>query len=114
MAITRYENVIVNNVINGVDAYGQYTTTVTTWFETRGLISDVSNSMRISERYRVYSDLLNITLNYTPNTRTIVDNQDLYSFVWRNQEWRITDCRENNDRQKITFICYRNAPTAPV
>ena len=114
MAITRYENLTVKNVVNGTDNIGQYTTTLTTWFETRGLVHDVANSVRISEKYRVYSDLMNFTLNYTPNTRTIVDNQDLYSFIWRNQEWRITDCRENNDRQKITFICYRNAPTVPV
>lgn len=114
MAITRYENLTVNNVINGIDAYGQYTTTTSVWFETRGLVHDVANSLRISERYRIYSDLVNITLNYTPNTKNIVDNQNLYSFTWRNFEWRITDCREHNDRMKITFICYRNDPEAPV
>lgn len=114
MAITRYENLTVNNVINGVDAYGQYTTSTSVWFETRGLVHDVANSLRISERYRVYSDLVNITLNYTPNTKNIVDNQNLYSFTWRNFEWRITDCREHNDRMKITFICYRNDPEIPV
>lgn len=114
MAITRYENLTVNNVVNGIDAYGQYTTTTQTWFETRGLVHDVANSLRISERYRVYSDLVNITLNYTPNTKTIVDNQNLYSFTWRNFEWRITDCREHNDRQKVTFICFRVDPEVPV
>lgn len=114
MAITRYENLTVNNVINGIDAYGQYTTSTSVWFETRGLVHDVANSLRISERYRIYSDLVNITLNYTPNTKNIVDNQNLYSFTWRNFEWRITDCREHNDRMKITFICYRNDPEAPV
>ena len=114
MAITRYENLTVNNVINGIDAYGQYTTSTSVWFETRGLVHDVANSLRISERYRIYSDLVNITLNYTPNTKNIVDNQNLYSFTWRNFEWRITDCREHNDRMKITFICYRNDPEIPV
>lgn len=114
MGITRYENVVVNNVTNGVNSFGEYTTTITKWFETRGLVADISNTLRISEKYRVYSDVLSITLNYTPNVRTIVDNQNLYSFFWRNYDWRIADCREHNDRQKATFICYRNDPDTPV
>ena len=79
MAITRYENLMINNITNGVDTIGQYTTTIAPWFETRGLVHDVANSLRISEKYRVYQDLVNITLNYTPNTKEIVDNQNLYS-----------------------------------
>ncbi len=114
MAITRYENLMINNVTNGVDTIGQYTTTIAPWFETRGLVQDVSNSLRISEKYRVYQDLVNITLNYTPNTKEIVDNQNLYSITWRNFDWRITDIRESNDRMKVTFICYRNDPETPV
>lgn len=112
--VQRYENIVVKTVTNGVDSLGQYTTTLTNWFETRGMVHDISNSLRISERYRVYSDLLSITLNYTPNVRTIVDNQNNYSFRWRNYDWRIVDCREHNDRQKATFICYRNDPDTPV
>lgn len=112
--IKRYENITVKNVVNGINDLGEYTTTLTDWFETRGLIHDLANSLRISERYRVYSDLMNITLNYTPNTRQIVDNQDDYSFFWRGNDWRITDCREHNDRQFVTFICYRNDPDTPV
>jgi hypothetical protein len=114
MGITRYENVTVNNVTNGVNAVGEYTTTITPWFETRGLVHDLANNLRISERYRVYQDLMNITLNYTPNTKEIVDNQNLYSFKWRNKDWRITDCRESNDRMSITFVCYYNDPSSPV
>lgn len=114
MAITRYENLMINNVTNGVDTIGQYTTTIAPWFETRGLVHDVANSLRISEKYRVYQDLVNITLNYTPNTKEIVDNQNLYSITWRNFDWRITDIRESNDRMKVTFICYRNDPETPV
>jgi len=114
MGITRYENVTVNNVTNGVNAVGEYTTTITPWFETRGLVHDLANILRISERYRVYQDLMNITLNYTPNTKEIVDNQNLYSFKWRNKDWRITDCRESNDRMSITFVCYYNDPSSPV
>jgi len=114
MAIVRYENLTVNNVVNGTDSYGEYTTTNTPWFETRGLVHDVVNSVRISERYRAYTDLVNITLNYTPNTKQMVDHQNLYSITWRGYEWRITDCREHNDRMKITFICFRNDPEVRV
>lgn len=114
MAITRYENLTVNNVTNGTNSFGEYTTTITPFFETRGLVHDVANSVRISERYRVYADLVNITLNYTPNTKNMVDNQNLFSITWRGHDWRITDCREHNDRMKITFVCYRNDPEAPV
>lgn len=112
--VKRYENVVINNVTNGVDDVGAYTTTVTPWFETRGLVHDIANSLRISEKYRIYNDLLNITLNYTPNVRTIVDNQNLYSLTWRNADWRISDVRESNDRQFATFMCYRNDPVVPV
>lgn len=112
--VARYENVIINNVTNGTNTVGEYTTTITPWFETRGLVHDIANSLRISEKYRVYTDLLSITFNYTPNIRTIVDNQDLYSLTWRNKEWRISDVREHNDRQFATFMCYRNDPSVPV
>lgn len=114
MAIVRYENLVINNVTNGVNAVGEYTTTITKWFETRGLVHDVANSLRISERYRAYSDLVTITLNYTPNIKNIVDNQNLFSITWRNHDWRISDIRESNDRQKATLICYRNDPVVPV
>lgn len=114
MSIVRYENLTVNNVTNGVDSVGEYTTTIAPWFITRGLVHDVSNAMRISERYRAYTDLVSITLNYTPNIKQMVDDQNLYSITWRDREWRITDVRESNDRQKATFICFRNDPVVPV
>lgn len=114
MAITRYENIIVNDVVNGVDAFGAYTTSIVENFKTRALVADVANSLRISEKYRVYSDLVNLTLNYTPNTRHMVDNQNLYSITWRGFDWRITDVKESNDRMRVTFLCYRNDPDTPV
>lgn len=114
MPIVRYENLTVNRVTNGVNSVGEYTTNIAKWFETRGLVHDVSNSLRISERYRAYTDLVSITLNYTPNIKELVDNQDLYSITWRNRDWRITDVRESNDRQKATLICFRNDPVVPV
>lgn len=112
--VKRYENLEIKNVVNNINAIGEQTTSTTTWFATRGLIHSVANNLLISDRYRAYSDLVNITLNYTPNMKEIVDNQNLYSIVWRNREWRITECREHDDRQYVTFLCYRNDPVVPV
>jgi hypothetical protein len=114
MAIVRYENIEVNTVTNGVDDVGAYTTTTSLWFRTRGLVHDVANNLRITEAYRVYSDMVTITLNYTPNVKQMADNQHDYSITWRDKDWRITDIRESNDRMKATFICYRNDPSVPV
>lgn len=114
MAIARYENVVVNNVTNGLSVYGEQTTTITEWFITRGVVRDVRNSVRISERYRVYSDLVELTFQYTPNMKQIVDHQNLFSLTWRGYDWRIVDCYESDDRMRITFRCYRNDPVAPV
>jgi hypothetical protein len=93
MGITRFENIAINNVTNSVNTIGEYTTTITKWFDTRARVADVANSLRISEKYRVYSDLVGLTLNYTPNTKEMVDNQNLYSITWRGFYWRITDIR---------------------
>jgi hypothetical protein len=106
MGIVRYENATVNEVNNGVDTFGEYTTTITPLFTSRALVNDVSNAVRISERYRVYQDLVNLTFNYTPNIKRIVDDQDQYSITWRGNDWRVTDVRESNDRMKITLMCY--------
>lgn len=114
MAIRRYENIDVNNVTNGVNSIGEYTTTITKFFTTRALVADVNNNLRITERYRVYQDLVNLTLNYTPNVKRIVDNQNLYSITWRGFDWRITDIRESNDRMRVTLLCYRSDPITPV
>jgi hypothetical protein len=114
MSITRFENVVVNNVTNSVDTLGQYTTTITPWFNSRARIRDVSNSLRIAERYRVYTDLVNLTFNYTPWMKQVVDSQNAYSITWRNQDWRISDIKESDDRMSITLLCYYNSPSTPV
>lgn len=114
MAIARFENIDVNHVINETNVVGEYTTIITKWFSSRAVVSDVANSLRIAERYRVYQDLVNLTFNYTPNLKQIVDNQNLYSVTWRGFDWRITDIRESNDRMKVTLLCYRNDPTTTV
>lgn len=114
MAIARFENITVNSLTFAKSDFGEQTTTITKWFGTRARIADVSNSLKISDRYRLYQDLVQMTLNYTPNVKQIVDRQDLYSFNWRGHDWRITDCREANDRMSVTFMCYRNDPVVAV
>jgi hypothetical protein len=114
MAIARYENIDINHVTNSVDVYGQQTTSINKWFTTRARVQDVHNNLQITKDERIYTDLVKLVLNYTPNTRNIVDNQPLYSITWRGHDWRITDCFESNDRMNVTFLCYRNDPTVPV
>jgi archaellin len=114
MGIVRYENATICDVTNGVDTFGEYTTTIAPLFTSRALVSDVSNALRISERYRIYQDLVNLTFNYTPNIKRVVDEQDKFSIKWRGNDWRVTDVRESDDRMKITLMCYRNDPETTV
>lgn len=114
MAIARFENIAVNNLTFGKSDFGEQSTTQTKWFDTRARVADVANSVKIADKYRLYQDLVNLTVNYTPNMKQIVDRQDLYSITWRGHDWRITDCRESNDRMNITFLCYRSDPVTAV
>ena len=114
MSIARFENVVINNITNGINLYGEQTTAIVEWFTSRAIVKDVRNSLRISERYRLYTDLVTLTFNYTPNMKSIVDDQDLFAVTWRDNDWRIIDCYESDDRMSITFTCYKNDPTTPV
>jgi len=114
MAIVKYENVNVNDLTFGVNAMGEYTTTTTLKFVGRPLVQDVKNTVAITERYRVYSDLIGLKFNYTPNLKLIFDNQNQYSITWRGNDWRIADCIEANDRMSVTLMCYRNDPATEV
>lgn len=114
MAIARFSPVSINTVTNGVNTIGSQTTTITKWFDTRARVKDVHNSVQISDKFRIYSDLVNLEFNYTPNMRTVVDNQNSYSITYRGNDWRITSVYESNDLMKITLLCYRNDPSAPV
>lgn len=114
MGIARYENISINSLTFGKSDFGEQTTAQTLLFKTRALVHDVANSVRISEKYRVYQDLTNFRINYTPAARNIVDNQHLYSLTWRDKDWRITDVRESNDRQWVTLMCYRTDPVTSV
>lgn len=114
MAIARFENITINNLTFGQSSFGEQSTTITKWFETRARVSSVANSLKIADKYRLYQDLIHFTLNYTPNTRTIVDNQHLYSIIWRNKDWRIDSARESDDRMTVQFTCYRSDPVTAV
>ena len=114
MGIARFENVNINSVTNGKDSFGQQTTTVTKWFTTRAKVHAVKNSLNINTNERVYTDLTDFTFNYTPNLKTVVDNQNLYSITWKNFDWRITSAVETDDRMNVILYCYRNDPIVPV
>jgi hypothetical protein len=114
MAIARFENVDVNTLTFAVDSYGAGNTIITKKFTSRPLISEVRNSVAISEKYRVYSDLIQFKFNYTPFTIDFVYNQSLYSFTWNGQDWRITDAIQSNDKMSVTAMCYRSDPATKV
>ena len=114
MAIARFENITVNRLTFGVSTFGEQSTTIIEWFQTRARVHSVANHVKISEKYRVYSDIVDFTLNYTPNTKEMIDNQNLYSIKWRNFDWRIDNVREADDRMTVKIMCVRNDPVAAV
>ena len=114
MAIARFENIPINNLTFGKSDFGEQSTTQTVWFQTRARVASVANSLKITDKYRLYQDLTNFTLNYTPNMKEIVDNQNLYSITWRGKDWRIDNARETDDRMNIVFMCYRSDPVTAV
>jgi len=114
MSIVRYETVTVNTVTSTVSEIGEQSSTVTTWFTTGAQVSSVANSLKITERYRVYNDLINFTFNLTPNIQTIADNQAGYSITYKGDDWRISDVRPSNDKMSMLMLCYRNDPVVPV
>jgi len=114
MAIARFENVTINNLTFSKSGFGEQVTTQTKWFDTRARVEDVANNVKISDKYRLYQDLVNFTFNYTPNTKLIVDQQQSYSIFWRGNYYRITDVRETNDRMNVRMMCYRSDPVTAV
>ena len=114
MAIARFENIAVNQLSFGQSDFGEQSTDQSLWFRTRARVHSVANNVKISDKYRVYADIVNFTLNYTPNTREMVDNQNLYSINWRGFDWRIDNVREADDRMTVTILCVRNDPVVAV
>lgn len=114
MAIARYENLSVNSLSFARSDFGEQNTTQTLWFATRAKVRSVANHVRITDKYRVYSDVVEFTLNYTPNIKTIIDNQNAYSITWRGFDWRIDNVREADDRMTALLLCVRNDPVTAV
>lgn len=114
MGIARYENINVNSLSFASSSFGEQSTTQALWFTTRAKVHSVANHVRITDKYRVYSDIAEFTLNYTPNNKTIIDNQNAYSITWRGFDWRIDNVREADDRMTVKFLCVRNDPVAAV
>ena len=114
MAIARFENIAVNQLSFGQSDFGEQSTTQTLWFATRVRVHSVANNVRISDKFRVYADMVNFTFNYTPNTKEMVDNQNLYSITWRGFDWRIDNVRESDDRMTVMILCVRNDPVVAV
>ena len=114
MAIARFENITVNRLTFGESSFGEQTTDIQLWFATRARVHSVTNNVKISEKYRVYGDVVNFTLNYTPNTKEIVDNLNIYSIHYRNFDWRIDAIRETDDRMSVILTCVRNDPVTAV
>jgi hypothetical protein len=114
MAIARFENIKINNLTFGKSTFGEQSTTQTLWFETRARVADVSNSVKIADKYRLYQDIINFTLNFTPNMKAIVENPHLYSITYRGKDWRIDNARESDDRMNVVFMCYRSDPVTAV
>lgn len=114
MAIARFENIAVNTLSFGKSDFGEQSTTQTLWFNTRARVHSVSNHVKIADKYRVYSDIVQMTLNYTPNLKTIIDNQNAYSITWRGFDWRIDNVREADDRMTAHLMCVRNDPVVAV
>jgi hypothetical protein len=114
MAIARFENISVNNLTFGQSTFGEQSTTQSLWFTTRARVHSVANHVKITDKYRVYSDVVEFTLNYTPYTKRIIDSQNLYSITWRGFDWRVDNVREADDRMTVRFLCVRNDPVVAV
>ncbi|MFZ2736630.1 MAG: hypothetical protein WBI20_14875 [Burkholderiaceae bacterium] len=114
MGVTRTETLTINRLSAGLSAFGEQSTTETTWFETRARVSETSNSVKGSEKYRLYSKLMNFTLNYTPNMKQVVTRQDEYALSWAGKSWRIVETRETIDRMSVILLCARHDPQVAV
>jgi hypothetical protein len=114
MSIARFENININNLTFTKSDFGEGATVQALWFATRARVSSVANSLKIAEKYRLYQDMTNFTLNYTRNMKLIVANQYAYSITYRGQDWRIDSARESDDRMTVMFLCYRSDPITAV
>jgi len=87
MAIARFESINVNNLTFTKSDFGEGATVQALWFATRARVASVANTLKIADKYRLYQDMINFTVNYTRNTKLMVANQNLYSITYRGQDW---------------------------
>jgi hypothetical protein len=114
MGIAQFENVQVSLLSFATSAAGEQTTAMTDFFRTRATVENITNSMRISEKYRLYSSVLKMTFNFSPNMKTVVRHHEQYSIGYRSQDWRIAEAREADDRMTVSLFLYTQTPTAAV
>ena len=114
MGIARYEDVQVFNLTESTSDYGETITTESLKFASRPLVKEVKTNLTITDKYRLYQNLIYFTFSYTPYTRDMADTQHAYAVKWRNLDWRIESAVEANDRMTITFLCYHNDPVTKV
>jgi hypothetical protein len=114
MGIARFEKVIINNLTFTQSEFGEVTTVITPWFYVMASVSSVFNNVRIAAQYRDYEQMVNFRFNYTPNTQTIANNQNVYSITYKTKDYRITDVKESDDRMSVLFLCYTNKPVTAV
>lgn len=112
--VLRVEQVAFNSLTFAKTSQGEQTTTETLFLNTRAHTDDVRSDENIREHLRQYDDLVRFTVNYTPNVQTIVNGMESYSVSYRNKSWRIVDAYEHQDRQRVTFTCFYNAPSTAV
>lgn len=110
MSITRFEPITIMTLTRTIDASGEATFTSVDFFNTQARVRDVKNSLKLNELYRLYADYVNFQLNYTPNTRLVINDQENYGVEWRGNLWRIIDTIESDDRMDVTMLCYMAKP----
>jgi len=112
--VLRVDEISINNLSFTITNLGEQTTVETLWFKTRAKTKSVHNRIRTLEKFRQYDNMMDFIVNYTPNMRTISDNQEDYSITFRGTSWRIAEVYEHDDRQWVSLMCYRNEPSVAV
>jgi hypothetical protein len=114
MGVAQFENVQVSTLSFSTSSSGEQSTAKTDFFKTRATVENITNSMRISEKYRLYSSVVKMTFNFSPNMKTVVRHHEQYSIAYRSQDWRIAEAREADDRMTVSLFLYTQTPSAAV
>lgn len=112
--IVRFETITVNNLSFSKSAFGEQSVTETVWFKTRAKVHEVNTSIKISDKYRDYHDIVQFEVNYSPNFKAVVSGTGNYSITYEGESWRIEDAKSDNNRQHVMLMCFRNDPQTAV